>query len=345
MIRPAATSEILDQVPPHDLAAEAGVIGSILINVSLIDDVTAIVSADDFYREENKTIFETIVAMQNAGDPIDETVLLGKLKARDSETQWTDLLAEISGQVPIAANAKYYARIVIEKAKRRRLIHAAVRIVQGAYGSEDTVEDIACCGEAMLGDAVKGGDSITAVPMQEAVAEAMVTARERADGTKPGGLTIGLRDYDQKIGGLFPGELIVLAGRPRMGKSVLAMQIAVDVATRGQRVLVVTLEMSAGELAARVLCSKGQVNGTRFRVGKLLPADLADLDAAATELSTAKLLILDAPTVSVADIRREARRVQARHGLSLIVIDYLQLIQPENPRDPRQEQVRKWPEA
>ena len=88
-------------------------------------------------------------------------------------------MGEIHGQVPIAANATYYARIVLEKAKRRRLIHAAVRIAQGAYGSEDTVEDVACCGEAMLGDAVKGGDSITAVPMQEAVAEALTTARER----------------------------------------------------------------------------------------------------------------------------------------------------------------------
>ncbi len=334
-------SEILDRLPPHDQPAEAGVIGSVLIDPDRFDDVTAIVGAADFYTDEHRVIFETIIAMEDAGVPIDATVLLSRLKDRDGDTQWTSVLADIACKTPSAANAKHYAKIVRTKAEYRAIIETAARTLQAAYGEEDKPSEIASYGESMLNAAIDGNMSHAVVTIADAAAAALATAKERADGSRPGGLETGLSDYDRSTGGFYPGELIILAARPGMGKSAMGMQIATNIATRGRRVLFVSLEMSAPELAARALCARGEVNGTSFRTGKLLPADLADLDKAATELAAADLLILDAPTVSLADVRRTARQVQAHHGMALVVIDYLQFLTAENPRDPRQEQVAK----
>ena len=338
------SSEILDRLPPQNLEAEMGVLGSILLDPNLCDDVVMILRAEDFYADANRKLFGHVVQMHGEGNQVDTTLLVERLKGEgDFESVGgAAYLAEIMNSVAVAAHAVHYARIVRDKATLRSLIHASTEILRDAY--DPTLEP-----RSMLGAAE---EKIFAVHeerstdhvanMHDVLMDAMQHIDHRLEHGGATGLPTGFVDLDQLTGGLHDSELVILAARPSMGKTALATNIADYVTCEANAVaLFVSLEMAQLELAQRMLCARGKIDGRKFRGGTLSGDDRGDLVKASSELSQARLYIDDTPSRTITEIAACARRLKRKENLGLIVIDYLQLIEPDNARDPRQEQVAK----
>ena len=339
-------AEVLDRQPPHNLDAELGVLGSILLKPDVCDEIATLIRHEDFYDETHGLLFAHMQDMHNAGKRIDITLLVDRLKkAGDFEKiGGASFLARVSQAVPNAAHAAYYANIVREKAVYRSVIDASTSILNRAYEqSQDAKEFLNFAEQQMF--AVMNRRTTSNVAM---ISDVLLKAMERIDQRLRGTLgtdavETGFANLDQLTGGLHNSELIILAARPSMGKTAFAMNIAENVAIhQGVPTLFVSLEMSAMELADRLLCSVGRINGHRLRNGTLPQDERRRLVATAGKVSHGKLHVDDSPSRSVTEIAAAARRIKRREGrLGLIVIDYLQLIEPDNPSDPRQEQVAK----
>jgi replicative DNA helicase len=337
------TSEILDRLPPHNLDAEKGVLGSILLDPNVADDVVTIVKPEDFYAEANERFYRHVLAMHDDGSRIDATLLLERLRsAGDLELiGGAAYVAEVLHAVPYAANAVYYAEIVRAKATLRALIHASTEILREAYEPTlDPTEVVSRAEEQIFAvHDQRTTDHITSV--QDLLHEAFdrIDARLKGEGA---GVPTGFRDLDVMTGGLHDSEFIVLAARPSMGKTALATNIAEHVTIKSNiPTLFVSLEMARLELAQRMLCSQGRIDANKFRSGFISADDRQKLVEASAKLSKGPMFIDDTPSRTVSEIAACARRLKRKHDLGLIVIDYLQLIQPDDPRDPRQEQVAK----
>jgi replicative DNA helicase len=339
-------SEILDRQPPCNREAEIGVLGSIFLLPETCDDVALILRPADFYDDAHQKLYGTILEMHDAGQKIDVTLLVDRLKAAGmlDAVGGMSYLGKIVNSVPNAAHAKYYARIVREKATCRSLITAATEILGEAYGEADDAKDMLSRAEQKIFSILNARESSEVSSIKDVLHEAMDRIDARMDGQHVSGSVETLfADYDSMTGGLHNSELIILAARPSMGKTAFAMNIAENVAVRSEMpVLFVSLEMSALELADRMLCSCARVNGHRLRNGTISNDDRRRLVETAAEISRAPLFVDDSPSRTVTEIAAAARRVQRRaEGLGLIVIDYLQLIEPDNAKDPRQEQVAR----
>jgi replicative DNA helicase len=342
---PRADDDLYARQIPQNVEAERAVIGSILLLPEVFDEVALALRASDFYDDANRRLFEHLQAMHDGGQRIDLMLLVDRLKksSQYEAVGGAAYLAEIGRQVPTAAHAEYYARIVADKAVLRSLIHASVDIQQKAY--DPTVETREVLGHAeervfgILED--RGVGQVT--PISEVLQESLDRIDARMDHQHAfGGVETGFDDFDQMTGGLHKSELIVLAARPSMGKTALAMNIAEHAAMRCRvPVLFVSLEMSAIELGDRLLCSVAEVNGNRLRNGSISHDDRRKLVNAAAEISQAPLYIDDSPSRTMTEIAANARRLKRRGDLGMVVIDYLQLIDPDNNREPRQEQVAK----
>ncbi len=343
--REPSAAEVLQREPPFDLEAEMGVLGSILLMPEICDEIASL-RADDFYSDSNRKIYSAMREMHDGGDKIDITLLVSKMRtAGDYEgVGGAAYLAQLSGAVPNAAHAIYYADIVGEKAVYRRLIESSTEILRDAYEQNSTAKELCAQAEQKVFAIMDGRSSSNVQSISDVLHAAMdrMEARLR-DEYVDGGAETGLRIFDEMTGGLHNGELIILAARPSMGKTALAMNIGEHVSIK-QRVpvLFVSLEMSGIELADRMLCSLARVNGHRLRNGSISSDDRDRLIQKANEISEAPLYVDDSPSRTVSEVAATARRIKRREGgLGLIVIDYLQLIEPDNSRDPRQEQVAK----
>ncbi|WDQ15896.1 replicative DNA helicase [Rhodopirellula sp. P2] len=341
----ATTSEILARQQPFDREAEMGVIGSVLLMPDICDEIASL-KADDFYDEANQIIYRHLRDMFDSGEKIDITLLVSRMRtAGDFEkVGGAAYLAQLGGSVANAAHAAFYGEIVREKAMFRRLIESGTEILRDAYEQSGTAKELCAQAEQKVFAIMEGrsGNSVWAI--SDVLHQAMdrMEARMRDDYVE-GGAETGLTDFDQMTGGLHHGELIILAARPSMGKTALAMNIAEHVAIEQREpVLFVSLEMSAIELADRMLCSLSRVNGHRLRNGTISSEDRDRLVSKANDISQAPLFVDDSPSRTVSEIAAAARRIKRKEdGLGLVVIDYLQLIEPDNSRDPRQEQVAK----
>ena len=339
------SSEILDRLPPQNLDAEKGVLGSLLLDPNLCDDVALILRPDDFYADANQKLFGHLLAMHDEGGRIDSTLLVERLnRAGDLEAVGgAAYLAEVLHSVPHAANAVYYAEIVRDKATLRALIHASTEILRDAY--EPTIDPREMVGRAE--------EQIFAVHDQRStdqvmnVHELLIEAFDRIDarleqGGGMVGVPTGFTDLDNLTGGMHDSEFVVLAARPSMGKTALATNIAEYVTIEANvPTLFVSLEMARLELAQRMLCSQGRIDANKFRSGFLSGDDRKKLVEASAKLGKAPLWVDDSAFRTVTEIAACARRLKRKQKLGLVVIDYLQLIQPDDPRDPRQEQVAK----
>lgn len=343
--RPQSAAEILQRQPPYDLDAEMGVLGSILILPEVCDDIASL-KPDDFYDDANRILYGHLRDMYDSGEKIDITLLVSRLKTAGEfeKIGAAAYLAKLSGAVPNAAHAVYYADIVSEKAVYRNLINASTEILRDAYDQTSEARELCAQAEQKVFSIMDGRSTNSLHSMNDVLHAAMdrMEARLRGEVTD-GTVETGLIDYDTMTGGLHNGELIILAARPSMGKTALAMNIAEHGAIEmRQPVLFISLEMSGIELADRMLCSLARVNGHRLRNGTISADDQTRLINKANEISTAPFFVDDSPSRTVSEIAAAARRIRRRHGnLGLIVIDYLQLIEPDNSRDPRQEQVAK----
>jgi replicative DNA helicase len=310
----------------------------------MADDVAVVVRADDFYAEANQKLFAHLLAMHDEGGRIDATLLLERLTAAgDLELiGGAAYLADMVHSVPHAANAVYYAEIVRDKATLRALIHASTEILRDA--SEPTLDP-----REMLGRAEEMIFAVHDQRSTDQITDAhdlMVEAFDRIDarmaGTAGVGVPTGFTDLDNLTGGLHDSEFVVLAARPSMGKTALATNITEYVTTKSKvPTLFVSLEMARLELAQRMLCSQGRIDASKFRSGFLSGDDHKKLVQASAVLSTAPLFVDDSPFRTCTEIAASARRLKRKKDLGLVVIDYLQLIQPDDPRDQRQEQVAK----
>ncbi len=337
-------SEILDRLPPQNLDAEKGVLGSILLDPNLADDMALVVRPDDFYAEANQKLYAHLLAMHDEGRRIDATLLLERLRSTgDLEVVGgAAYLAEVLHAVPYAANAVYYAGIVRDKATLRSLIHASTEILRDAYEPTLDPAELVSRAEQQI-FAVhdqRTTDQITSA--HDLLVEAFARIDARLEHGEGAGVPTGFTDLDNLTGGLHDSELVVLAARPSMGKTALATNIAEYVAIEASvPTLFVSLEMARLELAQRMLCSQGRIDAGKFRHGFISSEDRHKLVEVSAKLGKAPLWIDDTPARSCTEIAACARRLKRKQNLGLVVIDYLQLIQPDEPRDPRQEQVAK----
>ena len=341
----SSASEILQREPPFDLDAEMGVLGSILLMPEVCDDIASL-RADDFYDDGHRRIYATLRDMHDGGEKIDITLLVSKLKTGGHYERigGPATLARLSSAVPNAAHAKYYADIVTEKSVYRKLIESSTEILRDAYEQEHPASELIAQAEQKVFAIMDGRGNQTVMSIEDVLHKAMdrMEARLRDDFVD-GASETGFQGYDEMTGGLHGSELIILAARPSMGKTALAMNIGEHVAMAADTpVLFVSLEMSGIELADRMLCSMSRVNGRKLRTGNINSEDRDRLMAKAEEISRAPLYVDDSPARTVSEIAATARRIKRREGsIGLIIIDYLQLIQPDNSKDPRQEQVAK----
>lgn len=337
--------DIFDRVPPSDLDAERAVLGCALLNPAVCDDLIPILDAEDFFDPAHEKIFSHIVGLHEQAKRPDLTLLVDRLKSvGDFETVGgAAYLAEISQAVPTAANARHYGEIVREKATCRRLIEVATEIVHDAFKQAAEAAQLLDQAEQKVFAILDRRGTGQLADIRDVLHEVMerIDARMRGEHIEDC-VSSGFTDLDNLIGGLHNSELVILAARPSMGKTALALNIAENVSVKDNTpTLFVSLEMSKLELGNRLLCSRGGIKGHRLRNGQLTSEDSRKLVEAAGELSQAPLVVDDTPSRTVSQIAAVARRMKRRNGLGLIVIDYLQLIEPDKSDDSRQEQVAR----
>ncbi len=338
------SSEILDRLPPQNLDAEKGVLGSLLLDPNLCDDVALVLRPDDFYADANQKLYGHLLAMHDQGLRIDTTLLLERLRSSgDLEAVGgTAYLAEVVHAVPYAANAVYYAGIVRDKSTLRALIHASTEILRDAF--EPTIEprEMVSRAEEQIFAVHDQRSTDRVTNIHDLLLEAFDRIDARMEHGEGVGVPTGFQDLDNLTGGLHDSELVVLAARPSMGKTALATNIAEYVAIKANvPTLFVSLEMARLELAQRMLCSQGRIDASKFRSGIISSEERKKLIEASAKLGKAPMYIDDTPSRTCTEIAACARRLRRKQKLGLVVIDYLQLIQPDDPRDPRQEQVAK----
>ena len=330
---------------PANVDAEKAVIGSILLKQDVCDDVALLVRPDDFHDESHQILYRHLVDLHDGGKRIDATIVLERLRTKGDLDRigGAPAIADMLETVPHAAHATHYAQIVRDKAMLRALIDASTDILRDAYDSTDEPRELLARAESRIFEILEHRSSAEAKPIDAVLEDVMVRMDARMKHEHAlGGVETGFTQLDTLCGGLHNSELIILAARPSMGKTAFAMNIAEHVAISSrQPVLFVSLEMACLELADRLLCSAAQVNGHRLRNGTISQEDRRRLVQKSAEISSAPLYIDDTPGRTLTEIAAVARRLKRRQGLALVVIDYLQLIEPDNPRDPRQEQVAR----
>lgn len=331
-----------DRLPPHNHEAEKAVLGAILIEPSVLITVNEHLKPEDFYRQAHQRLFQVMNELSERGEPIDLVTLTAELNDRKllDEIGGVLYLNELATSVPTAANVEYYAKIVEEKALLRRLIRTATYIATQGYNGNDEVSEILNEAESRILEIsqrqIRGDGFVAIKDVLLETYEQIETIHMNKSGIS--GIPTGFVDLDRMTSGLKGSDLIILAARPSMGKTAFALNVAQNVAIRaGKTVAVFSLEMSAAQLAMRMIASEGNIDAQAFRTGDLKEEDWEKLTMAMSTLSEAPIFIDDTPGVTVYDIRAKLRRLQVEHGLGLVVIDYLQLISGRGGESRQQE--------
>ena len=318
--------ELLSRQLPHSLEAEQSVLGSILIDSRCIAEVIGILRPDDFFLQQNKDIYETVYTMFNFSETIDPVTVLEKLKQRGLGSDKTaSYLMQLMEITPTAANVAQYANIVKGKAMMRGLALAAEDIRETVYDGTGTPSEIMENAEKKIYALRNGatGDNLEHIGTIMVGVFDRLDELSRSDNDFPG-LSTGLRDLDKKINGLNKSDLMILAARPAMGKTSLALNIALAVAKKsGKTVAIFSLEMSKEQLATRLLSNESFVDNTKLTTGKLTEEDWGKIGVASAALSQTEIMVDDNPSISVAEMSAKCRRLE---NLGLVVIDYLQLM-------------------
>jgi replicative DNA helicase len=333
-----------DRLPPQNLEAERCVLGSMLRDNGVIGDVLQIIREEIFYRDAHQNIYNSIVTLYDRGHPVDVVLLADLLK---EQKQIEDIggygyLGELWDAAPTAANAEYYARIVRDKAIVRHLIHASTEILRDSYDQVMPADELLEAAERKVLDIAQMGITGETITLEEALRAAYdrIDSRHGQELGTISGLPTGFVDLDEKTAGLQNSELVIIAARPSVGKTAFSLGLARHIAVEeNQPVFFVSLEQSRIELAERLMCCQARVDSHKLRKGHLNPEDMRKLIESGGTLRNAKLFIDDTPGQGMLRIAANARRLKLRHGIKVVFIDYLQLIEPDNRRDSRQEQV------
>lgn len=344
---------LADRLPPQNRDAERGVIGGILRDPETLATVQQVIVADNFYFDAHQKIYQALCDLATDGQPIDLVILYDKLRKGKQleDVGGRDYLVELWEAVPTGANAEYHAKLVRETAMVRGLIHASNEILRDSYDRTQSADELVAQAERKIMDIAKASMVGETKTLSEIVGEAFTRLDSRIgkDDLSISGLASGYVDLDNITAGLQNSELVIVAARPSVGKTAFALNMVRNIVTDGIAngnspvVLFFSLEMARIELAERLLCCQSRVDSHKVRKGHLNSDDIQKLMDAGDVLKKARLYIDDTPSRTMIQIAASARRLMKKHerdgGLKLVVIDYLQLIEPESRRDPRQEQV------
>jgi replicative DNA helicase len=340
------TEASLQKLPPQNIEAEQMVLGAILIENDSINKVVETLSPDDFYKDTHRRIFKAMLDMFETGDAIDLVTLSDALRGKTGleAVGGASYLATLVSLVPTAANIKYHARIVREKAVLRKLIHSATDIITQSYEDSRTVvniDELLDRAEKSIFEIAQGKIKDSFVSMKNivghsfAIVERLYEKKEMVTG-----LATGFLDLDERTSGFQQSDLIIIAGRPSMGKTAFCLNIAAYAAIeKGQSVAIFSLEMSKEQLVLRMLGSESRVDAHKLRTGHLSDRDWTPLSTAAGRLAEAPIFIDDTAAISVLETRAKARRLKADQGLDLIIVDYLQLMRGRGDEGSREQEI------
>lgn len=336
-------SERVDRTPPHDIAAEQSVLGAMLLSKDAIADVVETIRADDFYRPAHTTIYDVVLDLYGRGEPADAVTVASELTkvGEISRVGGASYLHTLVSMVPTAANANYYARIVREQAILRRLVTAGTRIVHMGYSGQGEVDDVVDRAQAEVYEVTERRTSEDYAPLSDIMQGTLneIEAISNRDGEMVG-VPTGFSELDSLTNGLHPGQLIILAARPALGKSTLGLDICRNASIKhGITSVIFSLEMSRNEIVMRLLSAEAQVSLQHMRSGQMTESDWAKLANKMGVVSEAPLFIDDSPNMTLMEIRAKCRRLKQRHNLKLVVVDYLQLMTSGKRVESRQQEV------
>lgn len=332
-----------ERVPPQDLDAERSVLGAMLLNADAVGAGLEILqdeASEIFYAEAHQHIYEAIVHLFRDSTPVDAVTIKDQLirTGRLDDAGGLAYIAELSGAVPTSANIEHYARIVLDAAILRRLIGACTSVAGEAYGSPESVSMLLDKAEAEIFRIAEKRQLNPIYKVSDLLEDGInrIEKQIRA-GTGVTGVASGFAKLDELTSGFQPSEMIVLAARPSVGKTALALNIAAHASiVQGKTVLLFSLEMAKEQLVQRLLCMQGKINSQRLRTGFLAKDEFPKLIPAADTLSRAPMYIDDTPNITVLELRSKARKHMANHGLDMVIIDYLQLMTSHGRSESRQ---------
>ena len=338
-----------DRVPPHDLLAEQSAIGGMLLSKDAVADVVEVVRGADFYIPKHELIFEAILSLYSHGEPTDVIAVTDELTKAGEIVRagGAEYLHTLTSLVPTAANAGFYSSIVAEKAVLRRLVEAGTRIVQMGYASEGEVVDLVNNAQAEIYGVTGSVEVEDYVPLAEAVTSAIdeIEAAAGRDGQMTG-VPTGFAELDKLTNGLHPGQLIIIAARPAIGKSTLALDFARAASIHHDLpAIVFSLEMGRSEIAMRLLSAEASVPLQSMRKGTVHSNDWTTIAQTRGRINDAPLYVDDSPNMTLVEIRAKCRRLKQKVGLKLVVIDYLQLMTSGKKVESRQQEVSEFSRA
>ncbi len=331
------------RLPPQNIEAEQCVLGGILIENQALLKVIDILHPDDFYKEAHGIIYEAIIDLFDRNEPQDLVTVYNILKSKGKleAIGGAAYLAEITETMPVAANIGYYAKIVYDKAVLRRLIQKASDIVTMCYGEIGDVNEVLESAEAGIFEISQSNVRQSFHPLKSVIKHGIKNIEDLYERKELiTGVPSGFTEVDRLTSGFQPSDLVIIAGRPSMGKTAFALNIAQHAAiSKGISVAIFSLEMSRDQLALRMLCSEARVDAQKVRTGFLSEKDWPRLISAADYLSKAPIFIDDTPIISALEIRAKARRLKSKHNLGLVLVDYLQLMKGRGYNERREQEI------
>jgi replicative DNA helicase len=332
MNAPQFVPTTIDRIPPHNLEAEMALLGSILVDKEMMATVSEIVQPEDFYASLHETIYMALAALHERGEPLDKVSLAEELRGRGMLDKIGGLayLSSLMDMVPTAASAEYYAKIVREKSALRGLIHCGTEITKLGYEAEEDVPGAMDRSEQIVYDVTNRGSKRNFAAVSDLLLGVFQDLERRHEhrGDRTG-VTSGFRDVDDYTAGFQPGNLVILAARPAMGKTSMALNMAVAAAKdEGKPVAIFSLEMTKQELVERFISSEGRLDASKLRRGAIKENEWDDIGRAMGTLHDLPIYLDDSGSVSVTEIRSRCRRLKSSTGLAAVFIDYLQLVRP-----------------
>jgi replicative DNA helicase len=348
-VTPFEAGRTSDRVLPHDILAEQSTLGGMLLSQEAIAEVFEYVNSQDFYAPKHELIFDALLSLYGRGEPTDIITVTDELTKTATliRAGGADYLHTLTSIVPTAANAAFYAKIVQEKATLRRLVEVGTRIAQMGYANEGEVEDLVNKAQADIYGVTQSGTGEDYVGLSDSI-EAAIAEIEAAQnrGGDLVGVPTGFVELDAMTHGLHPGQLIILAARPAVGKSTLALDFARHAALRTNKAtLFFSLEMGRAEIAMRMLSAESQIPLQSMRKGTIADSDWTRLAQVRGQINDAPLYIDDSPNMTLVEIRAKCRRLAQRVGLKMIVIDYIQLLSSGKKVESRQQEVSEFSRA
>ena len=339
----------MDRVPPHDLLAEQSTLGGMLLSADAVADVTETVRGIDFYLPKHELIFDAVLALYSHGEPTDVIAVTDELSKTGqlSRAGGPEYLHQLTSFVPTAANAGYYATIVAERALLRRLVEAGTRIAQMGYAAEGEALDLVNSAQAEIYSVTGSVETEDYVGLDQAVKVAIdeIEAAEGKDGSMTG-VPTGFSELDDLTNGLHPGQMVIVAARPALGKSTLALDFARAAAIKNKMpTIFFSLEMGRAEIAMRLLSAESSVPLQAMRKGNVDRQDWARIAMRRGDINDAPLFIDDSPNMTLVEIRAKCRKLKQRVGLKMVVIDYLQLMTSGKRVESRQQEVSEFSRA